>query len=101
MTYIYSLIGSWIFSILFCTELIESILHGSSLANLIPMGRKFNEGLVRFQFVVEALSIYFCFWHINYRILSSTGFFSFLPQITLDIINSGLYYLMVSHFIFH
>lgn len=85
MTYLYSLIGNWLFPIIFATELVEAVLHGSSMINIIPMGRKFNSGLVRFQFVVEAISIWCCFWHLEY----GTSLYGII------------YYTMAFHFIFH
>ena len=90
MTYLYSLLGDYLFPIIFMTELIEAILHGSSMVGYIPLGRKFNEGLVRFQFVVEAISIWCCFWHLDYNVMV-------FPYI----INLVIKFIMGFHFIFH
>lgn len=85
MTYLYSLIGEYVYTVVFPFEFICTALHILSKLDMLPMGRKYKESLVRVTFGIELLCLHYCFWHLNY----SMSFYG------------AAYYYMMGHYIFH
>lgn len=72
-----------LFPFIFPIETVIASLHVASYFDLIPIGRKFSDNLVRFNFAIELFCIVYCFLMIDY----GTKFY--------------INYMMAFHLLFH